>query len=256
MLRHRLLSGAIFACAFGLTGCSRPPQGIDALLGDRAETPAPASDGSCRFDLTPAKAHTVFFALGFLDEYLGRSIMEDGDLIERLYCNEQGQVRAFRAMLARLAAEQAIGGTIREEIQQDCLVSFHSHEVAERLNSCYRYELSGESLAQGPDGTYRRLGRGTLEFTLFVRPGSSGESSTIDRDRALPYLAGAWARHGRGDAFVFANSHEKATRIAHLLTRIGCRDVKLESNFGFIPQTNTLRFTATDELQRSLERSW
>jgi hypothetical protein len=256
MLRHRIVSAVVLACCCGAAACSREPEDAGALLGERAGRPAPPSDGSCRLDLTPENARTVFYVLGYLDEYLGRSIMEDGDLIERLYCNEQGQVSAFRAMLARLAAEQAIGGTIREEIQQGCLVSFHSREVADRLNSCYRYQLSGESLAQGPDGSYRRLGRGTLEFTLFVRAGGASAGSTIDRDRALPYLAGAWARHGRGDAFVFANSHEKATRIAQLLTMIGCRDVKLESNFGFIPQTNTLRFTATDEIQRSLEQSW
>lgn len=248
MFDRRTVPAAALACCCVVAACSRQPQGVDALLGERAGTPAPSSDGSCRFDLTPEKARTVFYVLGYLDEYLGRSIMEDGDLIERLYCNEREQVPAFRAMLARLAAEQGLDWTIREETQQECLVSFHSREVADRLNSCYRYQLSGESLAQDADGTHRRLGRGALVFTLFVRHGAGDERGAVDRDRALPYLAGAWARHGRGDAFVFANSHDKATRIANLLTMLGCRDVKLESNFGFIPQTNTLRFMPTPEV--------
>jgi hypothetical protein len=242
-----ILPAAVVACCCGLVVCSRQPRVADALLGERAGTPAPSSDGSCRFDLTPEKARTVFYVLGYLYEYVGRTIIEDGELIEELYCDEQDQVAAFRAILARLAAEQGIDPAIREETRQECLVSFHSRAIADRLNSCYRYQLSSASMIQGPEGTYRRLGQGTMGFTLFVRSGASGGGS-IQRDRVLPYLAGAWARHGRRDAYVFANSHEKATRIAQLLTMIGCGDVKLESNFGFIPQTNTLRFTPTAEV--------
>jgi hypothetical protein len=248
------LCAAVFVSCCGLVVCSRQPHGADALLGERAGTPAPSSDGACRFDLTPQKARTVFYVLGYLYEYVGRTIIEDGELIEELYCDEQGQVGAFRAILTRLAAEQGIDPAIREETRQECLVSFHSREVADRLNSCYRYQLSGESLGQGPDGSYRRLGQGTLALTLFVRHGAGDQRGAVDRDRALPYLAGAWARHGRGGAFVFANSHEKATRIAQLLTMLGCRDVKLESNFGFIPQTNTLRFTPTGEVTEQVVR--
>lgn len=237
-------------CCIALAACRREPQGIDARLRARAGTPAPSSDGSCAFDLTAGRAETVFYVLGYLDEYLGRNIMEDDDLVEGLFCNEREQAAAFRAILQRLAAEQGLDPTIREETRQECLVSFRSRPIAERLNSCYRYQLSSDSLAQGADGTYRRLGRGALDLALFMKRGAASAAGSLDRERALPYIAGAWARHGRGDALAFANSRDKATLIAQLLTRLGCRDVRLESNFGYIPQTNILRFTPTGEVRQ------
>lgn len=242
------------ACSCALWGCCRKASGIDALLGDRAGMPAPSSDGSCAFDLAPGKAATVFYVLGYLDEYLGRTIVEDGDRIEGLYCNEQERAPSFGAILVRLALEQGLDPAIREEIRQECLVSFHSRAIAARLDSCYRYQLSSASVAQAEDGTYRRLGKGTLELTMFVRRSAVSTAQALDHERALSYIAGAWARYGRGDAFVFANSHEKATRIAQLLTMLGCRDVRLESNFGYIPQTNILRFTPTAELREWISK--
>jgi hypothetical protein len=81
-------------------------------------------------------------------------LIEDGELIEELYCDEPDRAGGFRAILTRLAAEQGIDPAIREETRQECLVSF--------------------------------------------------------------------------------------------------RDVNLESNFGFIPQTNTLRFTPTAEVMEKV----
>jgi hypothetical protein len=248
MFRAHVLVSVMLAGLFTMAACRREPQGIDALLGERARRPAPSSGGACLFDLSEFKAETVFRVLGYLDEYLGRHIMEDGDRVEGFYCNEREKVAGFRQLLQRLAAEQGLDLAVREETTQECLVSFHSRAIADRVNSCYRYQLSPESAAQGPDGTYRRIGNGSLLLALFMRPGGGPASDVIDRRRALPYLAGAWARHGRGDDFLFANSRDKANLIAQLLTMIGCRDVRLESNFGFIPQTNILRFTPTGEV--------
>ncbi len=248
MFRAHVLICVLLASLSTTAACRREPQGIDALPGDRARRAAPASDGACQFDLSEGKVETVFRVLGYLDEYLGRSIMEDGDRVEGFYCNEKDIIGVFRQLLQRLAAEQDLDQAVTEETTQDCLVSFHSRVITDRLNSCYRYQLSSESAAQGPDGTYRHIGKGSLALTLFMRPGGGPAGDVIDRRRVLPYLAGAWARYGRGTDFVFANARDKANLIANLLTMLGCRDVRLESNFGFIPQTNILRFTPTGEV--------
>jgi len=75
------------------------------------------------------------------------------------------------------------------------------------------------------------------------------------RQRALAYLAGAW-RFRRGENFVFANSKEKATLIAQLLTNLGCRNVSLETTFGAIPSANTVRFAPTDEVHECLAKAF
>jgi hypothetical protein len=69
----------------------------------------------------------------------------------------------------------------------------------------------------------------------------------------LAYITGAWLRYGRGSDLVFANAHDKAVLIAQLLTMPGCRNVRLESTFGQIPQTNTVRFDPSEELSSRLE---
>ena len=59
-----------------------------------------------RLDLKDGRGVTVFFVLGFLDEYLGRHIVEGDDLVEGFSCNETEKVPAFRRQLERLARER------------------------------------------------------------------------------------------------------------------------------------------------------
>jgi hypothetical protein len=139
---------------------------------------------------------------------------------------------------------------------------YHSKVIADRLNSCYRYQASNGGFVQGADGTYRRTASASLELRLFMR--SSGHGSVdargwpdevFHRRRALAYLSGAWSRNGRRGDFVFANAKDKANLVAQLLVALGCHDVRLESVFGYIPQTNIVHFTPTDEVNAWLRRS-
>jgi hypothetical protein len=236
---------------------------IDDLLGPRANTPPPASAGACHFDLSGEKADTVFVVLGLLNEYLGRHILEDDDLVERFFCNEHDTAAFFRRTLARLAREQGLDPAVREETAQECLLFYRSKAIADRLNSCYRFQATGGTAAPGTDGTYRRVAEASLGMELFRRGGRAEwtfgvgrTDSNFYRRRALAYLSGAWARYGRDGDFVFANSQEKARLIASLLSDLGCQRVRLESNVGFIPQTNWVHFEPTDEVKAWFGKTW
>jgi hypothetical protein len=243
-------------------GCHQPRES-EGLLGARARTPAPSGTGSCDFDLAGDKADTVFFTLGLLNEYNGRGIVEDSDRVEGFYCNETNTARLFRRYLGRLAQEQGLNPAVREETVQQCLVSYYSKPIADRLNSCYRYQMTDQRLAQASDGTYRRTADPSLLASrLFARDSISfiTEKGLSDeaffRRRALAYLAGAWARYGRGNEFVFANAHDKATLVEGLLSDLGCSRISLESTYGLVPQANIVRFQPTDEVTEWLRKTW
>jgi hypothetical protein len=245
----------LLGLALCLTAC-REPTGTERLLGWRALLPGPASDGSCEFDLTEGRDEAVFTILGGLDEYLGRTIVEEDDRVETFYCNEPELAGWFGTQLDRLAREQELGGTARAERFQDCLTVFRSRPIANRLNSCYRYRMSSDTVVEVSDGLHRRMARASLNPYLFVPAGTGNarvmSSASVDRRRATAYLAGAWARHGRGTRFVFANSSEKSRLIGSLLTALGARDVRLDVTSGFIPATTIVRFDPSEDLRLRL----
>jgi hypothetical protein len=241
----------------------------EGLLGAPTHTPAPSSSGSCDFDLTGDKADTVFFVLGLLDEYNGRGIVEDGDRIEHFYCNESNMVGLFRRYLGKLAQEQGLDPAVREETVQQCLVFYYSKPVTDRLNSCYRYRMTDQALARAPTGTYKRTASVSLSSELFMRGtgvvvmGGTGvvterglSDEAFFRRRALAYISGVWSRFGRGADFVFANAHDKATLVAGLLLNLGCRDIRIESTVGLIPQANIVHFQPTEEVTEWLRKAW
>jgi len=122
--------------------------------------------------------------------------------------------------------------------------------------------MSANELAQASDGSYRRTANASLGRQLFMRSGhGSGTGNGLPdevfhRRRALAYLAGAWLRYRRGSDFGFANTQEKARLVAQLLADLGCRDVRLESTFGSIPQGNMVHFQPTKEVEDWLNRTW
>jgi hypothetical protein len=244
-------------------GCAQQsePAGIP-LLGQRLRTKPPSGDGACRFDLTGTKEETAFFVLGFLDEYLGRNIVEDDDQVERLYAGESKPAEVLRRQLQKLAAEQGLDPAIREETDASGRALFRSKPLADRINSCYRYQMTNATAVQGRDGSYVRMTQAPLRIDLFMTGrggavrGGGLPDEIFHRHRALAYLAGAWTRYRHGDDFMFANSKEKATLIAQLLTNLGCHRVSLESTFGYIPGSNTVRFVPNDELREWLGRNW
>lgn len=219
-----------------------------------------SSDGLCDFDLTGDRADNVFFILGLRDTLGAR---EGDDQVEGFFCNETGVAELFRRRLSLLAAEQGIPDDTREQTTQECLKSFHSRVLAERLNSCYRYELRLPPHGP-PSATAPRVGPVALNHELFYRGGGGGLASDgglsetyFDRRRALAYLAGAWARHGDGRDFVFSSfSAVRAEFVASLLNNLGCRDIRIEHTVGAIPGATYVHFGPTDQVQMWLRKAW
>ena len=255
----------------GLGGClavlvmatchSFPSQAVSSTSA-QAVAESDTSSGVCAFDLSDDKEQTVFFLLGFLDEYLGRYVVEGDDRVERFYATEAAKAEVFRQYLARLANQQKLDATILEGREGSGIV-FHSKPLADGLNSCYQLPFTSGRMAPGADGTYRRTATATLDLSLFMKtgkvtrhdqPGLSDE--VFRRSRALAYVAGAWMRYGRVPDFAFANSRHKAELIAQLLVNLGCVKVSVEEIFGFVPHATYVHFRPTDEVKEWLSRKW
>ena len=236
-----------------LTGChdAAPPPDIRAAL--TADPPAPGT-GACEFDLSESKVEAVFYVLGMLDDYNGRGIVDDGDHVERFYCEELAVAEEFRAALVRVEQDQQLAPALQGR-EQECLTSFRSKETAGRLNSCYQYDFTNQMTVPAPEGTgRRRVTSGRFNFgLLYDQTATSGSRyERVDRRRALAYLAGAWRRYGREGRFGFANAPHKAEGIAQVLVALGCTDVSVEYTVGAIPGHWRVTFTPTEEVARRL----
>ncbi len=249
------LSFALLA-AGGLACRSTPP--VDTV--DNQETPAPiVGNGSCDLDLTGDRGDHVFFLLGMRD-LLG--IQEGDDLVGSFYCNEMEMAQLFERRLNTLAGEQGLANDLRREIVQGCLMFFRSRVLADRLNSCYRYELRRRSSAP-TSARESRTGPVVLNPDLFYeRPAEAAEPDTsphgsLIRQRALAYLAGVRARHHAGSDLAFTGYLTALVPfVASLLEQLGCRNIQIEHSEGLIPGGTTIRFEPSGEVDAWLRRTW
>ncbi len=251
-----LLGFFVSLVAVAAPGCGRP--------GPREESSqrlfdASSSDGSCGLDLTGERADNVFFLLGLRNL---QGVVEGSDVVEGFYCNEQTVAKLFHRRLEALAVEQGIAADVRQQTVQDCLTSYHSKILRDRLNSCYRYELTIPK-SSPPSVKAPRSGATTLNLELFYRSGVGGlapdgglSDAVFARRRALAYLAGTWARFGQAPDFVFHANQESAEFVAALLSNLGCRDVRVEHTVGLIPGATLVHFEPTPEVAEWLRRTW
>ena len=239
----RAVAVAASMLVVGLIGAEARDWYVDGAPPSVAASSPPAADPTVLpppppFDLSGGKALTVFWVLGFLEEYMGRQATDESAVVERLYCNEHGQLERFRAMLRRLSREQRLPDDLREEIVQECLVFLSSEALARGLNSIYvsRMRPGMFTIADG-----RRQEIAVLEVThaMFERFGN---------DERIAYLAGAYFRHERDGAFVLANAAHKADLIAVLLAEIGMTSIERQTYYA-IPSTNIVRFAEPDKLR-------
>jgi hypothetical protein len=256
------LTVSVFVVTLLLAGC-RPHTAGEEIISRIKPTPPPSSSGDCHFDLSGSKEVNVFRTLGMLDEYLGRRIAEDSDVVEQFYKNdsELQAAEAFRRVALQLAREQQMEPPAREDDADH--IYFRSRSLAERLNSCYAYTMTNGSLFEGPVRVMLRATEGTLPIELFKRsgvtmmdPGGGISDNVLHRRRALAYVSGAWRRYQRGADLVFANSQKKAALISQLLDDLGARHVTVESTVGLIPQANMVHFTPTPLITEWLGQTW
>jgi hypothetical protein len=201
-------------------------------------------------DIRDGRGVTVFFILGFLDEYLGRNIVQGDDLVERFYCDEAAKVVVFRRQLERLAREQGLDTNIRQETLQRCLTMVRSSVLADALNALYRkrqaYSIKERSMT---DTAGRRRGLTTVwvDDQLFLG---------AERELKFAYVAGAYARYGAGDSLRLANSQHKVAVLVALLKELGCSNIRTDSIQGRIPQTMTIYFQPSEEMRSWFDRGW
>jgi hypothetical protein len=197
--------------------------------------------GPPMLDVSNSRRRTIFWLLGFYDEYLGRRIVSGADdVVERFYCNEAGAARQFRRVLSRLAREQGLRDDVHERVYQECLTEFRSSEVRLALDSFYVDRRTTGMFVNGNEVI-------TLRATLDMFDG-------MGRDAMLAYLSGAYQRYGRGNTIGFANAEHKADLIARLLTEVGATDVRRLTARDSIPNGNWVQFHASSDLMAVLTR--
>jgi hypothetical protein len=79
----------------------------------------------------------TYVALGFLEEYLGRVLVEDGDTVERLYPGERSLLQRFISILCDVSVEKNISTQIRQEVGPQGHIAVISRELTAYVNGLY-----------------------------------------------------------------------------------------------------------------------
>jgi hypothetical protein len=191
---------------------------------------------------------TIFFILGFLDEYLGRRIEKKGDFVEHFYCNEQGKALLFEKYLYKLKTERKINTVIRKELepcetQDEAHTYFYSLELKKLINSYYKFQFRRQGFCQNDKIRYRKIAEAFVRKDVFKN----------NQMWKLAYLAGAYSRYGYGESFVFANADHKVILIIDLLNDLGCLLVTHITS-PTIPRIHRIYFQPTEEIREWLTR--
>jgi hypothetical protein len=102
------------------------------------------------------KVIPTYVALGFLEEYAGRELVEGGEIVETLFPSERQHVRGFVSILQNIAGEQNIATHIRQEVQPSGHIAIISRELTVYLDSLYLPMLDDASNFTDTDGRKRR----------------------------------------------------------------------------------------------------
>jgi hypothetical protein len=179
--------------------------------------------------------NTLFFLLGALDEYDGRAIIENGDVVERFYASEKEAAMTFEFYLRKFARECELECDVAVETDTSGAMVFRSRDLTALIDQCYTFDLdeSGYVTSAGePRVTIARM-----SMAAFTERDWSAKRS---------FLAGAYARFGRKGEFRLANAEHKALLIRDLLRELGCSNVELmRANPGYVPAIRVVRFTPT-----------
>lgn len=182
-------------------------------------------EGSSNFDRKVSEpqvpsSHTIYAVIGFLEEYMGRSITQDSDLVEHFWVNETKKADIFEKYLIRLIDEFCLQTFLRREISEGHTY-FLSLEIAQLINSFYlKYYLTGTDSNGNPAYT---TGQG------FFQENTGKISADVfpigDREAKLSYLIGVHQRYGEENMFLFANAYHKAQLVYRLLQELGSPNV-------------------------------
>jgi hypothetical protein len=235
--RLLLVAAASIAYACGSDSIQLPP----VRLAETSHLPRQLEPvGPPMLDVSGNKVRTIFWLLGFRDEYLGRPIGgNEDDKVEGFYCNEIEAARHFRRVLSRLAREQGLRDDVRERVFQECLTEFGSLDMRLALDSFY--------VDRRTTGIFTPNRKEVISLRA-----TYDMSYGMGRDAKLAYLSGAYQRYGRESTFGFANAEHKADLVARLLTEVGATEVCQVNTRDSIPNGNFVNFSASSELMTAL----
>lgn len=188
----------------------------------------------------PNTEKDTYFLLGMLQEYISRKAYDNSDKIEGFYWGEELHAYVMVAYLNRIMNETGISSSVYLERKQELLISLHSKELTDYLNSFYI------------DQPYDWKGLDMRGRDIYL-PYSAFENAS--KDAKLAYLAGAYYRWGRNYRYDFTNGKKKADLVAQLLIDIGSSlpDRSMSAD-GLVPRSHYIDFQPTDELQQWFEK--
>ncbi|MDC0833099.1 hypothetical protein POG22_08770 [Geitlerinema sp. CS-897] len=163
---------------------------------------------------------TIYAVLGFLEEYIGRRIVKNGEVVEHFWVNEARKADIFEKYLVRLINEYNLSTSLRREVSK-AHTYFLSPELTQLINSFYlKHNLTGMDADGNPAYTTGQgfIQKNTGEISAVVFP--SG-----DREAKISYLIGVHQRYGEENMFLFANAYHKAQLVYQLLKELGSPSV-------------------------------
>ncbi len=207
----------------------------------------------------------MFVVLGMLDEYLGRTIMEGGEVVETFYPHERALVDQFTEHLRKASKTYEIAADIHLDEGPHGHISVRSRALTHMVDAFYLGDLSdlahGElphrqecirwtgSAARAGEKEFRRTLSASLDRRAFPAMVGGFRFRPEQADPRFSYLLGVYHRYGKATGFRFANSCEKAALVVSFLIELGCEQITHRMFFKGVPGTNVIEFEPTDDLR-------
>jgi hypothetical protein len=172
----------------------------------------------------------TYMALGFLSEYWGRMVFENGEKVETFYPGEKDLVQHFISVLEDIAKAHKITTDIRVEVGPHGHVSVISPELTMYLDSLYSPDFEGAPELTDEHGNKRRFLYGLLGFFKGIDASMfpellSRRYEPHEVDCRFSYLLGCHIRYGKGNSFELANASHKVKLIIDLLESLGAKRI-------------------------------
>jgi hypothetical protein len=159
------------------------------------------------------RAIPTYVALGFLEEYGGRNIVEDGETVETFFPGESESIRRrFVSVLHDVAREKDIVAQIHQEVGPYGHVAIISPELTTWLNSLYLPVFDAASNFIDSQGRSRRSTYANIRAEMFPEI-RSREYRPDEVDCRFSFLLGCHVRYGKNNSFKLANAPHKVKLI-------------------------------------------
>jgi len=197
------------------------------------------------------RADPTYVALGFLDEYWGRTVVKGGETVETFYPDEKNRVPRFVATLEAIAKEGNITTEIRQEIGPQGHIAVISRELTAHLDKLYAPNFDGARNFTDVDGRKRRAIRIGIGVEMFPEL-RSRQYKPEEVDCRFSYLLGCHIRYGKDNSFKLANAAHKVKLVIELLECLGASWIKWSWTIRTAPIGHRIEFGPDAVLTRLL----